>query len=329
MPQTFFSRLFHRILAAVYIHQAVIMHNSISIWLDAARPKTLPLGLISIFTGSALAYSENQFSWLITVLALMTAILLQILSNLANDYGDAVKGTDNDKRLGPVRAIQSGAVSLKDMKVAIAINVVLTMFTGLALILLALDSLQNIIVFIGLGVLSMIAAVAYTMGNKPYGYVGLGDLSVFIFFGLLGVSGSYFLYTGKFETHLLLPSVACGLLAVAVLNINNMRDIENDQECGKRTVAVRLGPVLAKKYHFILLAGAMLAFGSYLFILTDPVWMALPFLLSLIFVFKHAVAVWEAEQPVQIAPMLPVIVKCSVVTNLLFITVVVAQTMVS
>lgn len=260
---------------------------------------------------------------------MVTAVLLQILSNLANDYGDAVKGTDNDARLGPMRAIQSGAVTLKDMKYAMMINVLLTVVSGMALILYALDSLDNILVFIGLGVMAMIAAVAYTMGNKPYGYVGLGDVSVFIFFGLLGVSGTYFLYTGHLNSTLLLPSIACGLLAVAVLNVNNMRDIENDEICGKRTIAVRLGPILAKKYHFILLAGAVFTFSLYLWLQTDPLWLALPFLLSLVAMVKHAVAIWEAERPVHIAPMLPAVVRCSIVTNLLFVGVVIAQTLIS
>ncbi|MDN3684170.1 1,4-dihydroxy-2-naphthoate octaprenyltransferase [Vibrio sinaloensis] len=165
----------------------------------------------------------------------------KFLSNLANDYGDAVKGTDNDQRLGPMRAIQSGDVSLKDMKSAIIINIALTIASGLVLVIYALDSLQSILAFIGLGVLAIVAAIAYTVGNKPYGYVGLGDISVFIFFGLLGVAGTYFLHTGIVVSSLILPAVGCGLLAVAVLNINNMRDIENDEECGKRTVAVRLG----------------------------------------------------------------------------------------
>ncbi|MDC0610087.1 1,4-dihydroxy-2-naphthoate polyprenyltransferase [Vibrio sp.] len=305
------------------------MNRSLAIWFDAARPKTLPLALVSIFTGSALAYSMGTFSWIVAVLAFVTATLLQILSNLANDYGDAVKGTDNESRLGPMRAIQSGQVSLKDMKQAIWINVVLTVLSGLCLIFIALDSLESILAFIGLGVLAMLAAVAYTMGNKPYGYVGLGDLSVFIFFGLLGVYGTYFLHTGTVSFELLLPSVGCGLLAVAVLNVNNMRDIENDQVCGKRTVAVRLGQSWAKRYHFVLLAGALIAFGTYLCAQTGFNWVNLPFAISIIIVTRHALAVKAATQPVHIAPMLPAIVKCSVMTNLLFVGVVIAQTLLS
>lgn len=307
----------------------VLMNNSLRIWFDAARPKTLPLALVSIFTGSALAFSSGHLSLPIALLALLTATLLQILSNLANDYGDAVKGTDNEKRLGPMRAIQSGEVSLADMKRAIVINIALTIIAGLALVFYALDSLESILVFIGLGVLAMMAAIAYTVGNKPYGYVGLGDLSVFLFFGLLGVSGTYFLHTGHIEWSLFLPSLGCGLMAVAVLNVNNMRDIENDAECGKRTVPVRLGQQRAKTYHFLLLTGAVLAFASYLLMQGKPLWISLPFLLSLIMVTKHGRAVWVSEKPAQIAPMLPVIVKCSLVTNLLFVGVVIAQTLTS
>ncbi|KJY68151.1 1,4-dihydroxy-2-naphthoate octaprenyltransferase [Vibrio coralliilyticus] len=305
------------------------MKQSLRIWLDAARPKTLPLALVSILTGSVLAYSTHQFSWMIAILAFLTATLLQVLSNLANDYGDAVKGTDNDKRLGPMRAIQSGAVTQADMKQAIVINIILTMLAGLALVFYALDSLQSILAFIGLGVLAIVAAIAYTVGNKPYGYVGLGDVSVFIFFGLLGVAGTFFLHTGIVAPLLVLPAIGCGLLAVAVLNINNMRDIENDEECGKRTVAVRLGQKNAKHYHTLLLAGAVVAFIVYLLLQPVPVWLSLPFLLSVLVIYKHGKAVWQAEQPAQIAPMMPVIVKCSLVTNLLFAGVVIAQTLAS
>lgn len=303
------------------------MKASLQIWLGAARPKTLPLALVSILTGSVLAYSHHEFSLPVAVLAFATATLLQILSNLANDYGDAVKGTDNDKRLGPMRAIQSGAVTTQDMKQAIVINVIMTILSGLVLVFYALESVQSILAFIGLGVLAIIAAIAYTVGSKPYGYVGLGDVSVFLFFGLLGVAGTYFLHTGVVQVSLILPAIGCGLLAVAVLNINNMRDIENDQECGKRTVAVRLGQQRAKHYHFFLLGFSLLAFALYLLHQPEPMWVSLPFLLSVLVVFKHGRAVWLANKPAQIAPMMPVIVKCSLLTNLLFAGVVVVQTL--
>ncbi|RIZ54487.1 1,4-dihydroxy-2-naphthoate polyprenyltransferase [Vibrio sp. PID23_8] len=305
------------------------MKQSLQIWLDAARPKTLPLALVSILTGSALAYSTGHFSLTIAIMAFVTATLLQILSNLANDYGDAVKGTDNDNRLGPQRAMQSGAVSASQMKKAIICNIILTAIAGLTLVFYALSSVESILTFIGLGILAIIAAIAYTMGSKPYGYVGLGDLSVFIFFGLLGVSGTYFLHTGHIESALFLPALGCGLLAVAVLNINNMRDIENDTECGKRTMAVRLGQRRAKQYHFLLLGGALIAFTAYLLIQDKPMWASLPFLLGIYVVAQHGKAVWDTEYPAQIAPMMPVVVKCSLVTNVLFATVVVTQTLMS
>ncbi len=284
---------------------------------------------MSILTGSVLAYSAGHFSLTIAVMAFVTATLLQILSNLANDYGDAVQGTDNDNRLGPQRAMQSGAVTADQMKKAIIFNIILTAIAGLTLVFYALSSFESIITFIGLGILAIIAAIAYTMGSKPYGYVGLGDLSVFIFFGLLGVSGTYFLHTGHVDATLFLPALGCGLLAVAVLNINNMRDIENDSECGKRTMAVRLGQRKAKQYHFILLGGALLAFAVYLLIQDKPVWISLPFLISIFVVANHGKAVWNTEKPAQIAPMMPVVVKCSLVTNVLFATIVVAQTLMS
>ena len=305
------------------------MKQSIQIWLDAARPKTLPLALVSILTGSALAYSVGLFSAAISILALVTATLLQILSNLANDYGDAVKGADNDARLGPVRAIQSGAVSQDTMKQAMVINIVLIVLSGLCLVFYALDSLQSIVTFIGLGVLAIVAAIAYTVGNKPYGYVGLGDISVFAFFGLLGVAGTFFLHTGFVETLLILPAIGCGLFSVAVLNVNNMRDIENDQACGKKTVAVRLGQVKSKKYHSILLILALVMFSSYLLLQPVSIWFSLPFLLSLVPVYKHGKAVWKTTQPAEIAPMMPIVVLCALFTNVLFVCIVIAQTLVS
>lgn len=303
------------------------MNQTIAIWLDAARPKTLPLALVSITTGSSLAYASGHFSFAITLLALLTAIFLQILSNLANDFGDTQKGTDNESRIGPTRAMQSGAISTSEMKKAIAINIAFTMLSGLALVFYSLDSFSNIIAFIGLGLLAIISSIAYTVGNKPYGYVGLGDLSVFIFFGLLGVGGTYFLHTGYINIDIIIPAIGCGLLAVAVLNINNMRDIENDEACGKKTIAVRLGQQSAKYYHIILIGVAFFSFVYYLYTHTTTIWIMVPFFLSAITLIKHGKEVLESNSPILIAPMMPVIVKCASITNILFSLVVVAQTL--
>ncbi|MCL9783533.1 1,4-dihydroxy-2-naphthoate polyprenyltransferase [Vibrio sp. S4M6] len=305
------------------------MNTNHRLWLEATRPKTLPLTLVSIVTGSALSFSSGHFSWIVTALAVLTATLLQILSNLANDYGDAVKGTDNEQRIGPKRAMQSGLIDKASMKRAIVINIVLAVIFGSALVLVSLESLQNILIFIALGLLAIVAAITYTMGNKPYGYFGLGDISVFIFFGLLGVIGSYFLQTGSFDYWLILPSVGCGLLAVSVLNVNNMRDIENDAACGKRTVVVRLGTQRAKRYHLLLLLGAFLAFSTYLFMQSTPVWLSIPFAFSAIVLAKHAYQVWNAPTPRHFIPMMSGMVKCCLIINILFSGVIVVQTITS
>lgn len=302
--------------------------QSIQVWLDAARPKTLPLALAAIVTSSSLAFASGQFSLPVALLCLITATLLQILSNLANDYGDAEKGTDNKQRLGPMRAIQSGAVSLSTMKQAIAINIGFTIASGLGLLFYSLNSVQDILIFLALGLLSIVAALAYTMGSKPYGYAGLGDLSVFIFFGLLGIGGTYFLHTGTIDPLLILPAIASGLFAVAVLNVNNMRDIENDAACGKKTLAVRLGSKYAKHYHYALLISGFMTFTSYL-VLVDNTSTKFLFLLALPFVRSHIIEIANAERPQDIAPMMPKVVKCALLCNLIFSGVVIAQTLIS
>ncbi len=291
--------------------------SSFAIWLDAARPKTLPLAIASIVCGSAVAAIENPFSWLIASLALLTALLLQTLSNLANDYGDAVKGTDNADRLGPQRAIQSGAVTPRAMKRAMIFNIILTMISGLSLILLATNSTQDLLSFVLLGAMAIIASIAYTVGNKPYGYRGLGDFSVLIFFGWLGVAGTYYLQTGSIESLVFLPATACGLLAVGVLNINNLRDIDNDKACGKMTLVVRMGPTWGRTYHLVLLSCAVLCLALFAtFELKSGFgWL---FLLAVPLLFKHGHAVWRSQDGAALRPMMGVMVKCALLTNLLF-----------
>lgn len=288
-----------------------------AIWLSAARPKTLPLALASIMTGSALAYWNNHVSATITLMAFVTATLLQILSNLANDYGDAVKGTDNEDRLGPQRAMQSGLVTQATMKKAIGINIVLTIISGLILVFISLNQTMDIIGFIILGLLAIGAAIAYTMGNKPYGYRGLGDISVFIFFGLLGVAGTYYLHTGHLSSSLLLPAISCGLLAVAVLNINNLRDIENDEACGKMTLVVRMGASWGRKYHAILMSVSFisLAIFSATQIHSLTGWL---FLLTIPLVVKHVISVMQAPNGEAIRPMMGTVVQCALFTNIFF-----------
>ncbi len=288
-----------------------------AIWLRAARPKTLPLALASIMTGSALAYWNNHASATITLMAFVTATLLQILSNLANDYGDAVKGTDNDDRLGPQRAMQSGLITQEAMKKAIGINIVLTMISGLILVFSSLHQTMDIIGFIALGLLAIGAAIAYTIGDKPYGYRGLGDISVFIFFGLLGVAGTYYLHTGHLSSALFLPATACGLLAVSVLNINNLRDIENDETCGKMTLVVRMGGDWGRKYHAVLMATSFtcLAIFSATQIHSLVGWL---FLLAGPFALYHVISVLRAPNGKAIRPMMGTVVQCALFINIFF-----------
>jgi 1,4-dihydroxy-2-naphthoate octaprenyltransferase len=229
-------------------------------WLSAMRLRTLPLSVSGIILGSCFAFYNGHFNPWVLVLAILTTISLQVLSNLANDYGDGVKGTDNDERVGPQRAIQSGEISPDEMLDAIKFNIILVIIFTLALIWAAFGptNFLFLILFVILGGLSVYAALNYTMGDSPYGYRALGDVFVFIFFGLISTIGSYLLYMHTIDYVVLLPAIALGLLSVGVLNLNNMRDINSDANAGKITVAVKLGLDRAKKYHYFLVVGAMI-----------------------------------------------------------------------
>ena len=238
-------------------------------WIKAFRLRTLPLSFSNILLGSALAYlyigeplESKRFSWTIFSLTLITTLLLQILSNLANDYGDAKKGADNENRIGPERAIQSGAISPKQMLTAIIIVSILALFSGLALLYFAFKNNLSwtFVGFFVLGLAAIAAAIKYTVGKGAYGYSGLGDIFVFIFFGWVGVVGTFYLQTLHFDWMLLLPATTMGCFSVAVLNLNNMRDQENDKAVGKNTLVVKLGRKNAKIYHGLLFVIAYCVF---------------------------------------------------------------------
>lgn len=255
----------------------------LSAWIAAARLRTLPLALSSIILGSLLAKFHGRFSAPIMVLCMLTATLYQVLSNYANDLGDGLKGTDTN-RIGEKRAIASGTISIPQMKVAVALFAVLSLLSGSYLSWFATQNQPAYvtITFIALGAAAVVAALKYTMGKGAYGYSGFGDLFVLIFFGWVGVGGSYFLQIKQLTIDILLPATAVGMLAVGVLNLNNLRDVENDAKAGKRTVVVALGRGRAKVYQAILLLGALLlqtvfvagqeaGWGGYLFLLTVPI----------------------------------------------------------
>lgn len=228
------------------------------VWIRAARMRTLPLSISGIVVGNALCVQTAEFSWLLFTLMLLTAIAFQIVSNFANDYGDGVKGTDNKDRIGPQRVFQSGLLSRQALKKGIIWCAVVAMLLALVLIVTAFgsDSWIYFLIFLGLAILSVWAAISYTVGERAYGYRGLGDLFVFVFFGLVSVLGAYFLQLKVISLTATAMALVMGLLSVAVLNLNNMRDRESDAVVGKRTLAVILGAMGAKYYHYFLILSA-------------------------------------------------------------------------
>ncbi len=230
-------------------------------WLQAARLRTLPLSISGILVGSVVAAFQQQFNVWVFVGCLFTTVGLQVLSNFANDYGDGIRGTDNEDRVGPQRAIQSGAITPKQMKIAMVLTGVITFIVALLTIYAAFGDHQFglALLFVLLGVASIVAAVKYTVGKSAYGYSGFGDVFVFLFFGLLSVMGSYFLYTKSIYMPLWLPAISMGLLSATVLNLNNMRDHINDKASNKNTLVVKWGIEKAKKYHRTLIVVAMIS----------------------------------------------------------------------
>ncbi|MFO7664473.1 MAG: 1,4-dihydroxy-2-naphthoate polyprenyltransferase [Chloroflexota bacterium] len=293
--------------------------SRLSVWVNAARPRTLPLALASIIMGTALAAAQGFFSWPVAFLCILTAVLLQILSNLANDYGDSLHGADHGERQGPQRAVQSGLVSQLEMRRAIAITVMLTVASGLGLLWVAFgrDGLSLAVLFILLGAAAIGAAITYTAGKMPYGYAGLGDLAVLAFFGWVGVAGSYFVQTTTIDWLILWPATACGLLAVAVLNVNNIRDMESDRMAGKFSIPVRLGLSRARLYHWILLISATICAAVYVFLTFVSLWQFL-FLLAVPMLVRNGLAVSRTQALASLNPWLKQMSLATLVFVLLF-----------
>ena len=226
-------------------------------WLSAARLRTLPLSVSGIIIGSSYAFFVNKFNSSLFIVALLTTIAYQVLSNFANDYGDGIKGAD-DNRTGPKRAVQSGLISRPSMKKAITILSLVSIILTLCLVTLAFGAFSKyFFLFIALGSLAIFAAIKYTVGKFAYGYFGLGDLFVFIFFGIVSVLGSNFLFSTNLNWLLLNPAITLGLLSVGVLNLNNMRDLKSDEKLGKKTLAVYMGKKTSKIYHSVIISTAI------------------------------------------------------------------------
>jgi len=268
------------------------MANKITKWILATRPRTLVLSLAGVLMGGFVAIPKgdaNLWAWLFCAI---TAILLQILSNLTNDYGDFTNGVDTTERTGPQRAMQSGDVSTDGMKRAIGVVTVLVLLTGAALVFFVAGlSKAEMLVFAALGIGAAAAAVLYTLGKHPYGYRGLGDFYCFIFFGLVSVAGTFFLVAHQWDYSILLPATTLGLMSNAVLNINNMRDYVNDKIKGKNTLVVKIGIKKARHYHTFLIITSFICLIAYTIINGSPIW-CYSFLLLLPFFIKDLIDIY-------------------------------------
>ncbi len=288
------------------------------VWMEAFRLRTLPLALSTIFTGSFLAIADGKARWGVIALALLTTLFLQILSNLANDYGDALKGTDNAQRVGPERTVQSGRISARQMKSAIIVFAMLSFVSGVGLLYVALgDHLITALLFLALGLAAIAAAIKYTTGTHAYGYRGWGDLFVFLFFGLVAVLGTYYLNSLQFHWLLLLPASAMGLLSTGVLNLNNMRDMDNDRASGKHTVASRLGYKKARIYHVVLIVMAWLLALAYVIVNFHSGWNFL-FVLSLPFFTRDLIQILRTKDKTRLDPFLKRLALSTLLFSILF-----------
>ena len=274
-------------------------------WIQAARLRTLPLSVSGIIVGSFYAMSQSMFNWKIVIFALSTTLGLQILSNFANDYGDGIKGTDNEDRVGPKRAIQSGVITPAAMKRALVITSILTLISAILLIYVAFKdhNLGFSLFYLGLGILAIASAIRYTVGNSAYGYRGYGDLFVFIFFGLVSTLGIYFMFAKEMDWFLVLPATAIGFLSVAVLNLNNMRDEASDRKSNKNTLVVKMGGEKAKIYHYFLVISAMILVLEFSYFKDFNIDQYI-YVLAFIPLIKHLVTVYNNKIPKELDPEL-------------------------
>ncbi|HEY9116021.1 MAG TPA: 1,4-dihydroxy-2-naphthoate polyprenyltransferase [Bacteroidales bacterium] len=290
----------------------------INSWIKAARLRTLPLALSSILAGSFMAIYVGAYSWKIIVMAAITTVLLQVLSNMANDYGDSQKGTDNQERVGPVRTVQGGEISPDQMKKGVILVSFLTLFSGIALLYVAFpeDFYLSLLFFI-IGLAAIAAAIKYTIGSSAYGYKGLGDFFVLVFFGFVGVLGTYFLNTHELSIDAFLPALGLGLLSTGVLNLNNMRDMKNDIKSGKHTLASRLGFEKAKIYHTFLVIGGIVCLGAYIFIHFTSNFQLL-FLVPIPILIKDLIIVLKAKDQSKLDPFLKKLAIGTLLTTIFF-----------
>lgn len=292
---------------------------SLKSWVKAARLRTLPLAMSGILMGAALSFMDNGFNLTVTILAIVTALFIQIFSNFANDYGDSQKGTDNQHRVGPKRTIQSGEISPQQMKVGMIVLILLSLTTGIWLIAEGTKGLDRttFLLFLAFGVVALIAAYRYTAGSNPYGYAGFGDIAVFLFFGILPVAGTYFLNSHQLSAEIFLPALSIGFFSTGVLNLNNMRDIENDRNSGKNTVVVRMGSAKGKIYHSLLITVGMLASVIFALIQGKSVFLWL-FLLAFPLFIRDLIQINQITEPRSFDPFLKKLSLATLLFTVLF-----------
>ena len=291
----------------------------IATWVNAARLRTLPLSISGILVGTALANFQGSSNITLFILALCTAIGFQITSNFANDYGDGVKGTDNDDRIGPKRVLQSGLLTRKTLKRGIIISILINIILVVSVVFIAFDvqDIGYILVFMVLGGFSIWAAITYTIGNSAYGYRGLGDVFVFLFFGLLAVLGTLFLYTKDITWAAVLPAIAIGALSTGVLNLNNLRDHESDRDSNKRTLVVLMGYARGLQYQTILISIGLLSLLVYIFLEFKCYFQLLP-LVVFIPILLQLDRVRKTRTPSSLDPELKKLAISTFVLSLLF-----------
>jgi 1,4-dihydroxy-2-naphthoate octaprenyltransferase len=294
----------------------------IKAWLNAARLRTLPLSVSGIIVGSGMAAVLEKWDGLIFSLAMLTTIGFQVVSNFANDLGDSQKGTDNENRVGPKRTIQAGLISQAGMKRGIVLASVISAISAILLIYISAKNLssQSLFFYLILAGLCILAAITYTVGKNAYGYRGLGDVMVFIFFGLVSVLGVFQLYGLPFEWLVLFPSITIGLWSTAVLNLNNLRDIDNDRKSKKNTLVVQLGFKKGKLYHAFLIVGGALSWWTTVYFLAKLTGNPLLFLslIPSIFLFVHLKKVFLTTIPARLDPELKKVALLTFFSSVIF-----------
>ena len=290
-------------------------------WIQAMRLRTLPLAASCILAGAAAAKTQCEINVLVLALTLATTFLLQILSNLANDYGDYSHGVDNERRVGPTRALQSGAISQAQMKRALIITTGLTLLSGMYLLWIVFSPKAQFVqalLMLLLGFAAIAAAIKYTVGSNPYGYRGLGDVFVFLFFGPVGVLGTYYLLTGMLNAQPMLLAITTGMYSTAVLNLNNLRDHVNDAASGKQTLVVKMGFRKGKVYQTILILAGSLSLCWWLFLNVQSTFAWIPVFAAL-GQCALLLTVWKTQQPALLDPLLKKVAILTLLSSLLLV----------